>query len=146
MFEAVEAALDAIAKLIGGAIVWSLYFAADLGWDDSFSADALDSGDDGVGVITALGYDDFSLTTCQQRQRFCKLTGLAACEPEGNGLPEPVGEQVNLVLSPPRERTMVESSIRYGFLWSAARSPNSRSHTPASAQRTNRLCTLLYLP
>ena len=43
-------------------------------------------------------------------------------------------------------RTMVESIIRYWFFLSATRSAKTRSHTPARAQRMNRVCMLLYLP
>jgi hypothetical protein len=41
---------------------------------------------------------------------------------------------------------MVESIIRYWFFRSATNSWKTLSHTPLSAQRPNRLCTLLDLP
>src|SRR5579875_3771459 len=95
-----------------------------------------------------------------------ELTGLSTGQPESDRLAQAVCQQVNLgaqstsgtpqslVFAPFLRpvaacwwaRTIVESSIRYGFFRSATRSSNSRSHTPASAQRRKRLCTLLYLP
>lgn len=96
MFEAVEAAFDAVAELVEGAIVRSLYLAADLGRDDGFGSDGLDGGDDGVGVVATVGHDEFSRPACEQRQRFGKLPGLAAGEPKRDRLAQAVGEQMNL--------------------------------------------------
>jgi hypothetical protein len=96
VFESVEASLDAVAELVERSVVWSLHLAADPGRDNRFSADGLDGGDDGVGVVAAVGHDDLGLATGQQRQRFGELAGLAAGESERDRFAEAVGEQVNL--------------------------------------------------
>ena len=96
VFEAVEAAFDAVAELIKGAVVWALYLAVDLGRDDGFGTDCLDGSNDGAGVVFTVGHDDLGLTTGKQGKRFGKLTGLAAREPESDRLSQAVCEQVNL--------------------------------------------------
>ncbi len=96
MLESVEASFDAIAELVKGAIVWSLDLAIDFGRDDGFGPDCFDGSDDAAGVVTTIGHDNLRLTTGQQGERFGKLPGLAAREPESDRFAQPVGKQVNL--------------------------------------------------
>ena len=96
MFESAEAALDAVAEFIEGAVVGALHLTADLGRNDGFGADGLDGGDDGVGVVAAVGHHDLGLAAGQQRQGLGELAGVAAGEPEGDRLAQTVGQQVNL--------------------------------------------------
>ncbi len=74
----------------------ALHLAADLRGDHSFGSDALNGGDDSVGVVAAVRHHDLSLATGQQRQRLSELAGLTAGEPEANRLAQAVGQQVNL--------------------------------------------------
>jgi len=96
LLEPVEAALDAVAQFVEGTIVRALHFAADLGGDDGFGADALDGGNNCVGVVAAVSHHDLGLTTGQQRQSFGELSCLTAGKPKADGLAQAVGQQMNL--------------------------------------------------
>ena len=96
VFEPVEAAFDAVAELVEGAVVWPLHFAADLGGDDCLGSHGLDGGNDGGGVIAAVGHYDLGLAARKQRQSFGELRRLPGRETEGNRLAQAVGQQMNL--------------------------------------------------
>ncbi len=96
MFEATEAAFDAVAQLVEGAVVRTLHFTAGSGRNDSFGADALDGSDDGVGVVASVSHHDLGLATGQQRQGLGELSGLASGQPKADRLAQAVGQQVNL--------------------------------------------------
>ena len=96
LFQAVEAAFDAVSQLVQGAIVGALHLAVDLGRDDGFCAHSLNGGNDGGRVVATVCHDDLGLAAGQQRQGFGKLARLTAGQPESDGLAQSVGEQVDL--------------------------------------------------
>ena len=96
MLEPVEAALDAIAKLVEGAVMWALHLAADLRRNDGFGPDAFDGGDYGIGVVAAVGHHDLRLAAGQQRQCFGELARLSTRQSEGDWLAQAVSQQMNL--------------------------------------------------
>ena len=63
---------------------------------DSFGTNALDGGNDRIGVVAPVGHHDLGLAAVQQRQGFGELSGLPAGQPEGDRFAQAVGQQVNL--------------------------------------------------
>ncbi len=75
---------------------WALHLAIDLRGDYCFGSHGFYSGDDGAGVVAAVGHHDLGLATGQQGQCLGKLARLAAGQAEADGLAKAVGQQVNL--------------------------------------------------
>jgi len=133
VFEAVEAAFDAVALFVEFATVASLDFAVPSAWDDGCSSKAFDLGHDRGGVIAFVGEHDLGLTAFEQMDGLGVLAGLPGCKPKGDRITQTVGQQMDLrrqstsgtpqslVFGAPFlrpvaacwwARTMVESSIR----------------------------------
>jgi hypothetical protein len=133
VFEAVEAAFDAVALLVEFTVVGPGLFSVASGRDDCDRAQALYLCDDLGGVIALVGDDRFGRLTFEQPDRLGILGGLACSDAEGDGQAILIGQQMDLgaqstsgtpqsrvfgapFLRPAAAcwcaRTMVESSIR----------------------------------
>ena len=64
--------------------------------DDDLSAHRFDVGDDGAGVIAAVGDNRLRRAACEQRQGLRLFGGLSRGQAKGQRLAETVGEQVDL--------------------------------------------------
>ena len=134
MFEAVEAAFDAVAFFVEFAVVAALFLPVPARRDDGHCAKSFDPGYDLGRVVTFVCDDGFGASALEQQDRLGILGSLARRDAEGDRQPGLVGQQVDLgaqstsgtpqsrvfgapFLRPAAAcwwaRTMVESIIRY---------------------------------
>ncbi len=95
MFEAVEAAFDAVALFVEFSVVAAWLFPVASWRDDSDCAQALDLGDNLGGVVTLVGDDRLGALTLQEPDRFGVLGSLSSGDAERNWQAVFVGEQVD---------------------------------------------------
>src|SRR5262245_36043928 len=165
MLQFVEEALDAVAQPIGDLVVGDSDRARSFGWDDRFGMSLSNQFAQGIAVVGLVGNDAPGGDVFEQLRGSGDVMRLAAGENEaqrpalGIGKDMDLGRQSSsrtpqsLVLAPPFPvaacwwaRTRVVSSIRYWLSGSPVRLANTRSHTPAFAQRVKRLCTVFHFP
>src|SRR6185312_8478811 len=165
VFELVEEAFDAVTQPIGEAVVGYLDFAVAFGGDHGLRAGLVDEFSQGIVVVRFVGDDAGRGSTGEKLGRGRAVVGLPFGQDEAQRPALGVGEGVDfggqpssgtpqsLGFGPPFPpaacwwtRTSVVSSIRYWLSGSAVSESNTRSHTPALAQRVKRLCTVFHLP
>lgn len=159
LLELADGALDDVAPFIDGRVEVSRSAHARALRDDGPGADRLEMVEDGMGVIGLVGDDMVCSKAGDERQGIGRVAGLAAGEEEADRPAEAVDRYVpfarqsssgtpqSLVFDPPFwpvaawawARTMALSIIRYWLSRSLVRALNTRSHTPARAQRVKRL-------
>ena len=142
-------------------------YRTDISWDGGklVFAEAGDELSQRVGVVGPVGENGLRGEAFDQGRRCQHIVALSGGDAEADRPAEGVGGHVDfggqsssgtpqsLVAGPPFPPaacwcalTKVLSSIRYWLSRSRARSSNTRSHTPAFAQRVKRLCAVFHLP
>lgn len=140
MLEFVEAALDAVARLVDGEVVGDQRLAGGIAGYDRRCAGGGDEVAQGVAVVGLVGEDMLRFETFEQGRCLWCITGLAGCQNDAKrpsqgicgkmdlGGQSTSGAPQSLVLGPPFPvaacwcaRTRVVSSIRYSLCRSAAR-------------------------
>jgi len=96
LFQAVEAAFDAVAQLVEGAVMLPLHLPMAAGRDHGHRSHALDFGHDGGRVVALVGQHGLGSAAFQQRQGLGVFGGLARSQAEGDGLAQAVSQQMDL--------------------------------------------------
>ncbi len=150
LFQAGEAAFNAVTLFIEFFIVGALLFAIGLGRNDHLASHRFDMFDDGVRVIAFVGQHRLGSSLAQQGEGLGAVVDVSTREEKAQRLAELIAEQMNLggqtssgtpqsLVRPPFlrpvaacwwARTMVESNIRYWSLRSRTNSSKIRSQTP----------------
>lgn len=154
-----DGSLDPVAFLVDFRIEGTASVHAGALRDDRDGADRLDMVEDGMGVIGLVGDDVPGPHAGDESKGMGGVIGLAAREDEAQGPAKSIdrdmpfagqstsGTPQSLVFDPPFwpvaawawARTIALSIIRYSFFRSRVSALNTRSHTPARAQRVKRL-------
>ena len=96
VFELAEAALDAVARAVGGDVVGDQSFSRPVGRDDCLSAEVGDDRAQGVRVIGFVGQHGLGPEAFKQGRRGERIATLAGGEDEADWPPEGVGGHVDL--------------------------------------------------
>jgi hypothetical protein len=96
VFQAAEAAFDAIALFVELLVVLTLLFAAPSGRDDRFGAHPFDVGYDGVSVIALVGDHGLGLPLPEQLHSLRAVVDLTGGDAEVDRLAVLIGQQVDL--------------------------------------------------
>src|SRR5262249_36660767 len=165
VFEPVEETLDPVAQSVGEAVMRDDELAGRDRGDHSLCPGLGDHLAQGIAVVSLIGNDPGRRLAGEEIGGGGAVVRLAAGQDEAQGTALGVGQGVDLgrqsasgtphslIFGPPFPpaacwwtRTSVVSSIRYWLSGSVVSESNTRSHTPALAQRVKRLCMLFHLP
>ena len=130
--------------VVAGGQPAELFQAVGPGRDHHLRANGFDVHDDGICVIPLVGQHDGGLVLPQQGDGLGTVVNVAGRQAELQRLAPLVREQMNLGRQ--TASGAPQSLVGAPFLRSRTSAAKTHSQTPLRAQRTKRLCTLLYLP
>jgi len=159
LLDILKEALDQISLGIQGVVAFALGFAVGLGRNDRLDVSTLEAGDEGVRVVTFVSQDSLRLQLGHERFGLCDIVRLSAGEAQRQRVAQGVYDDMNFggqaaaratysLVEAPFFRapalcwwalTMVASIMAYSLSGSSAKTLKRLSHTPAFAQRENRV-------
>ncbi len=103
-FEVREGSFNPVALFVKGLVEAPLHLAHASGRDYGLDFALGQMGEDGIGVVALVGDDGLGPEVAEQRDSLGAVVGLAAGQNEAERKAQGIGEQVNLVVRPPRLR------------------------------------------
>jgi len=159
LLDILEETFDQVALRIEGVVAFAFDFAIGLGRNNRFDFSAFEAGDEAIGVIAFVSENRICLRLGDKRFGLGDVVSLSTGEAERQGIAQGVDDDMNLggqstaraaygLVETPLFRapalcwwalTMVASIMAYSLSGSSAKTLKRFSHTPAFAQRENRV-------
>lgn len=159
LLEILEETFDQVALCIQGVVALAFGFAIGLGRNDRFDLSTFEAGDEAVGVIAFVSKYRIWLHLGDKRFSLGDIVSLSAGEAQSQRIAQGVDDDMNFGGQPTARAsyglvktpffrapalcwwalTMVASIMAYSLSGSSAKALKRFSHTPAFAQRENRV-------